>query len=253
MHYVPSAAPAGATLIVYVSSQLAGLPYVPGGPANYIAPYSFTISLTDAPTVASPVPDFAYSVGGAGRVDFVVHSVDPGGLPISHTWDFGDGRTGSGTSPTHVYTVPGSYRVTLTARNSAGRSASVTKTVVVAPSALVVNSTADAIATTPAAGCATGGTVGSPPVSECTLRAAIQTLDAGVGSTITFALPADSTTIAPGSELPKITAAGATIDGTSQPSGMPTISGAGLAVDGAAHATIKGLSIVAAPAAAVDF
>jgi PKD repeat protein len=32
---------------------------------------------------------------------------------ITYFWDFGDGTTGSGQSPTHVYSVPGRYTVTL--------------------------------------------------------------------------------------------------------------------------------------------
>ena len=30
------------------------------------------------------------------------------------TWDFGDGSTGTGVSPVHVYQIPGTYNVTLT-------------------------------------------------------------------------------------------------------------------------------------------
>ena len=41
-------------------------------------------------------------------------STDLDGLVNSYSWDFGDGTTGGGPNPTHVYTEPGVYRVTLT-------------------------------------------------------------------------------------------------------------------------------------------
>jgi len=35
-------------------------------------------------------------------------------------WDFGDGTTGSGMMPEHIYTAAGSYEVTLTVTNTDG-------------------------------------------------------------------------------------------------------------------------------------
>jgi lysophospholipase L1-like esterase/chitodextrinase len=40
-------------------------------------------------------------------------SFDPEGQPITYDWDFGDGNTGSGPTPTHAYALPGLYTVTL--------------------------------------------------------------------------------------------------------------------------------------------
>jgi PKD repeat protein len=45
-----------------------------------------------------------------------------GDSPISYNWNFGDGATGSGESPTHTYDEPGTYTVELTASNEAGES-----------------------------------------------------------------------------------------------------------------------------------
>ncbi len=41
---------------------------------------------------------------------------------VSHEWDFGDGMTGTGASPTHTYVSPGQYMMTLTVIDAAGNS-----------------------------------------------------------------------------------------------------------------------------------
>ena len=43
-----------------------------------------------------------------------------GASPITFEWDFGDGATGAGTSPTHVYDEPGQYTVRLAVSNEDG-------------------------------------------------------------------------------------------------------------------------------------
>jgi PKD repeat protein len=53
-----------------------------------------------------------------------------GDTPLDYTWNFGDGTTGSGANPTHVYSQPGTYTVSLTIRNNAGSdTATLTQTV----------------------------------------------------------------------------------------------------------------------------
>ncbi|MBL4862299.1 MAG: PKD domain-containing protein, partial [Crocinitomicaceae bacterium] len=42
------------------------------------------------------------------------------GVITSWTWDFGDGNTGSGTSPTHTYAADGTYTVQLTITDASG-------------------------------------------------------------------------------------------------------------------------------------
>lgn len=41
-------------------------------------------------------------------------SYDPDGDDLTYTWDFGEGNTGTGLTPTHVYKIIGEYTVTLT-------------------------------------------------------------------------------------------------------------------------------------------
>ncbi len=59
-------------------------------------------------TVGSPV-----QFDGSG-------SSDPDGSIAAYQWDFGDGSTGSGVSPSHTYNTDGSFTVTLTVTDNAG-------------------------------------------------------------------------------------------------------------------------------------
>jgi len=40
-------------------------------------------------------------------------SFDPEGLPLNYLWDFGDGATDTGATPSHIYSLPGNYTVSL--------------------------------------------------------------------------------------------------------------------------------------------
>ena len=53
------------------------------------------------------------------------------GSGVSYAWDFGDGATGTGQSPTHSYAAPGTYTVGVTASNTLGELSAVTDVVVV--------------------------------------------------------------------------------------------------------------------------
>ena len=47
-------------------------------------------------------------------------SFDPDGTIETYSWDFGDGETGSGFSPSHTYADPGEYTATLTVTDDGG-------------------------------------------------------------------------------------------------------------------------------------
>ncbi len=42
------------------------------------------------------------------------------GTNLAYLWDFGDGTTSTEANPTHQFTAPGTYRVTLTVSNELG-------------------------------------------------------------------------------------------------------------------------------------
>ncbi|MDG1527069.1 MAG: PKD domain-containing protein, partial [Schleiferiaceae bacterium] len=53
------------------------------------------------------------------------------GAALTYSWDFGDGNTGTGDQPTHLYGAGGSYAVVLTATDSCGQSVTATDTLLV--------------------------------------------------------------------------------------------------------------------------
>ena len=86
--------------------------------ANYIQVYdkpvpAFTSSLTQGCT---PLPVVFTSTSTAGS-----------GTLQTYVWDFGDGAISNDVTPTHTYTQPGSYSITLNLVNSYGCSASLQK------------------------------------------------------------------------------------------------------------------------------
>jgi PKD repeat protein len=94
-----------------------------------------TITVNDtAPTVDIGGP---YQGNARAPVSFAASASDPdpsqeAGLTLS--WDFGDGATGAGASPTHVFTQDGCYNVVLTATTPGGLSTQASTVVDVYPS-----------------------------------------------------------------------------------------------------------------------
>ncbi len=103
---------------------------------TYTAPGQYNVSLTITATngcqanvtknayvqIIEPVADFATS-RQQGCVPLTVNFVDLSTAvsPITNWfWDFGDGSISTAQNPTHVYTTPGQYTVTLRIRTAAG-------------------------------------------------------------------------------------------------------------------------------------
>ncbi|WP_158294835.1 PKD domain-containing protein, partial [endosymbiont of Ridgeia piscesae] len=51
-------------------------------------------------------------------------SNDPNGSIVDYSWDFGDGNSATGATPSHIYTSAGTYTVTLTVTDDGGATAS---------------------------------------------------------------------------------------------------------------------------------
>ena len=99
---------------------------VPSG--TVIPPFDATIGFTftpDSPQLFDQVR-FTTVCVGVNDTDCVR---DPSGIIASYAWDFGDGRTGSGPEPTHLYREPGTLVVALTVRDTFGRVARVTRSI----------------------------------------------------------------------------------------------------------------------------
>ncbi|HJR34115.1 MAG TPA: PKD domain-containing protein, partial [Gemmatimonadales bacterium] len=91
----------------------------------------------NAPPVARSSGPYWGTRGLSTSLDGTTSS-DPDGDPLTFSWDFGDGTTGTGPTPSHAYAELGVYLVTLTVTDSRGLSAAVvTTTTIEAPAPLV--------------------------------------------------------------------------------------------------------------------
>lgn len=99
----------------------------------------YSNQITQAVTVAAvanPTVDFAVSPSAPGvnqQVFFDANAsqASPGRTITAYDWDFGDGHFGQGVVESHRYARLGTFSVTLTVTDSAGRKGTSTKTVTV--------------------------------------------------------------------------------------------------------------------------
>jgi PKD repeat protein len=82
-----------------------------------------------------PVADIGGPYSGVVKtaVAFTAKASDPDGDEVQFHWSFGDGSAGSGSHPTHAYSSPGTYVVTLLVSDGNGDVTSKSTDVVIAP------------------------------------------------------------------------------------------------------------------------
>lgn len=88
------------------------------------------------PTVSITAPANGGSVTGGQSVSFSANGTDPESAQLNYTWDFGDGVSTSGASPSHTYAVvtsPQSYTISVTVSDPSGASAEASITITVNP------------------------------------------------------------------------------------------------------------------------
>ena len=91
--------------------------------------YTDAFSITSAGTNAPPTASFTSSCSNLTCVFDASASTDPDGTIASYAWDFGDGTSGTGPTPSHSYATSGSYNVTLTVTDNGGATGAATRTV----------------------------------------------------------------------------------------------------------------------------
>ncbi len=80
-----------------------------------------------SPPIANAGGPYSGIIGQAVNFDGSKSSA-PSGQTLIYAWNFGDGATGSGTSPSHTYTKAGSFTVSLVVTDSKGVTGSATAT-----------------------------------------------------------------------------------------------------------------------------
>ena len=91
----------------YQDGEVHKVQYQGGGTGNRIPTASASVNPT------SGIPPLAVSFDASA-------STDPDGDPLSYSWSFGDGTSGSGATTIHTYNSPGQFIATLTVNDDKG-------------------------------------------------------------------------------------------------------------------------------------
>ena len=101
-----------------------------------------------------PVASFTFTSGTIYVSQLVsfngTASYDPDGTIVSYAWYFGDGSTGSGATPSHAYSLLGTYSVKLNVTDNSGSTMISTSTIIVTARSITLSLTQSS--TSPASG-----------------------------------------------------------------------------------------------------
>ncbi|SDR91170.1 gliding motility-associated C-terminal domain-containing protein [Formosa sp. Hel1_31_208] len=172
------------TQVGFTQAQLEGSAFYnasdPGASQNYPIPHTYTESncpnpnytvsliistscgeslLTAGPIIILSQPSVDFDVDPIACVNIPVlfENLTTGGFNQNcntntvYFWDFGDGGTSTLENPTHTYTTPGNYTVTLFAENFCGTTDVVTKTICIEPELVASFTTNPSFGCTPLA------------------------------------------------------------------------------------------------------
>lgn len=115
----------------FSDGSVTGAPTLVNGPASGGVDWTNkSLFFVAAPAVnRAPTAAFGSDCVADGCAFDASGSSDSDGSVVSYAWDFGDGSTGSGVSPSHSYTRTDSYNVKLTVTDDQGATDSVTHSV----------------------------------------------------------------------------------------------------------------------------
>jgi gliding motility-associated-like protein len=136
----PGAAGASWDLGDGTTSTLSTFQHAFAASGTYLVSLTVTAAVTGCtatlvqPVTVLPTPIAAFDpLPGNGCVDLAVTFQNATQFGSYYSWDFGDGNTSAATNPTHTYTTPGTYTVTLTAQGGGSCTHTVTREVIAHP------------------------------------------------------------------------------------------------------------------------
>jgi peptide/nickel transport system substrate-binding protein len=88
-----------------------------------IAAVAYFVRPQNAPPVVNQVTVSSEFADVGTQLTFTAQATDPDNDPLTYSWNFGDGTTGTGASPTHAYSVPGRYVALVTVDDAKGGTA----------------------------------------------------------------------------------------------------------------------------------
>src|SRR5207253_9992072 len=82
-----------------------------------ISVFGTTIGGANQAPTANPGGPYSGNVGQPTQLDGTKSS-DPDNDPLTFTWNFGDGATGTGSTRSHPYSAPGTHTASLTVHDA---------------------------------------------------------------------------------------------------------------------------------------